>query len=367
MLEAGIIQVNLQPQTVNQCILAGVSTAIVPVFPNCYVVTLNGISDRNADHEYGRLIHWDEHPGAFSWMTARRQFLPGVALLVLEAQERLMAFLVECCKQILHDIPATLLTSDSYPIQPEPSPKSENDVNGYASLSVMPAEAPYRLPSNHDFSRISSLLSASTVAKENHLWSLREDPGYFHQTVLELQDHRQDDVVTEAYLGLEIFSEPSRQVRCLRDLQSKYQDDISPDRDLPVDYLDALLKFRFYLTQTAKGSLNMLKQKVVASPPFRAFFSRSPPDNPNSPFVSIQSKGLKMGQAEAQLLWLLRTLWEDDKDLFFLRMPLVVDELQRLIDTEQKAKEMISKHISGLIGDLAIIFECLRQPDTYQP
>ena len=187
--------------------------------------------------------------------------------------------------------------------------------------------------------------------------------------------HREDvfwtrvinEVATESYLELGVFHTLLQQAKCLRNLQLKYNDRISPDSDLPEDYLNALPKFRYYLNQTLKGPLNMLKVKVAASPPFRAFFVRSPPDSPSSSLVHIQSKGLKMGRVEAQLMWLLRTLLEDGKDLYFLRTTLVVDELQRLIDTEPKAKEMITEHINRIIGDLAIICESLRQLDMYQP
>ena len=68
-----------------------------------------------------------------------------------------MVFLTECCKQILHDIPTDSLISDSYPIQPEPPSKSENNVTRHTSLAVMAAERPYRLPSSLDISRIVSL------------------------------------------------------------------------------------------------------------------------------------------------------------------------------------------------------------------
>lgn len=374
--------------------LGMVTQAIVPIFLNCHVVILNGISDREEDHRYGQLIHWDDHPEAFSWMHNRRQFLPGEALLILEVQEHLMAFLVECCKQLLHDIPPSLLTSHSYPIQPEPPPKSENSVSGHASLAAMAAEAPYRPPSSLDISRIASLLSAATADKEDHIWSLREDPGYFHQHVLESSQHRQElindtrgrkhpifqphredifwhrvtgNIVSESYLGLEVFSELWQQAQRLHDLQLTHNRHISPDRDLPEEYVDALLKFRYYLHQAAKGPLGLLKVSVAASPPFRAFFVRLPPDDPDSPRISIQSKGLKMGPVEGQLMWLLRTLWEDGTDLFLARMPLIVDELQRLIDMEPKAKEMVTEYVGSVIGDLAIICECLRQLDTYQP
>lgn len=146
-----------------------VSQAIVPFFLNHHVVTLNGILDRKSDREYGKLVHWEDHPDAFTWMHTQQQFLPGSALIILEAQDRLMAFLIECCTQILHDIPVALLTSDSYPIQPEPPSKSENGVNGYASLSIMAQETPYSLPSHLPISRMASLLSAATVSRQDHM------------------------------------------------------------------------------------------------------------------------------------------------------------------------------------------------------
>jgi hypothetical protein len=48
-------------------------------------------------------------------------------------------------------------------------------------------------------------------------------------------------------------------------------------------------------------------------------------------------------------------------------MPLAMDELQRLIDTEPKANDMITEYVSSIIGDLTILSECLRQLDSYQP
>lgn len=367
---------------------------IVPLFLNCYVVILNGISDRKADREYGRLLNWDDHPDAFDWMNTQEQFLPGEALLVLEAQERLMAFLVECCTLILHDIPEELLASNSYPIQPQPPSKSENSVTGHDSLAVMAQELPYCLPSTLSMSRIASLLSAATISAQDHVWSLREDPGYFHQAVLEQREHRQElvidtlgkkhpifqphredvfwqriisEVISNSHIRLEYFSELLRQAQQLREMQVAVNPQLSPDKKPPEGYLDALLKFRYYLTQAAKGPLGMLKMNLIASLPFRPFFVRQPPENPNTPMIKCQSKGLQMGPVETHLLFLLQTLWEDGNNLFLLRMPLVVDELQRLIDKEPAAKNMITEFVGDVIGDLAIICECLKQIDNYQP
>lgn len=151
-----------------------------------------------------------------------------------------------------------------------------------------------------------------------------------------------------------MFTELSRQAQHLRDLQLKHRSQISTDKKLPEDYLDTLLKFRYFVTRTAKRPLNILKMNVAPSLPFRPFFVREPQDNPNSPMVQVQSKGLKMRPVEGQLLWVLQTLWEDGQDLFFLRMPLAVDELQRLLDKEQTANNMITEFVSSIIRDLTI-------------
>ncbi|KAH7124217.1 hypothetical protein EDB81DRAFT_812100 [Dactylonectria macrodidyma] len=372
--------------------LGKVSRAIVPIFLNEHIMVLNGA---DSAEEYGKLLAWEDHEDAFEWMHTRKQYIPGEGLVILQAQERLLGFLVECCQELLHDIPADIMTSDSFPIQPAPPMKSESESLGFESLAVMAAEAPYRLPAQLDLGRIESLLGARASAAEDHLWTLREDPSYFAQQLLETRDHRQEmmkdtlghphpttrrncdtilwarvigNVLTDAYLALELFSELHRQTRELQLLQQKYATTISPSKDLPKDYLLALLKFRYYLNQGAKGPLNLLKVVVVASPPMRKFYVREPSNDINSTKIAIKSKpGQKMTKVEGRLIWLLRTLWEDDKDLFFAGLSLVVDELERLLRAEQPAQELVSGYVMRVIGDISIIAQCLRQLNLYQP
>lgn len=282
--------------------LGKVTKAIVPYFLNQHTFILNGVSDSS---KYGRLLSWDDHPDAFEWMASRLQFLPGEGLLILEAQQKVMKFLVKCCKLILHDIPETTLTTDAYPRQPEPTLKSERDFLGFDSLSVMRIEAPYRAPANLSFARMETLLEATIAAKEDHIWALREDPGYFRDQIVRTSEHRKEqiedylggrhpvfqshrehrfwyhvisDVVSEAYLPLAAYYELLQQVRQLKTLHLKYATQIKPDRKLPDEYCNALLKFRHYLLQATKGPLGMLNSYVAASPPLRRFFVRKPPN-----------------------------------------------------------------------------------------
>jgi hypothetical protein len=369
-----------------------VTRNISPVFLNCYTMVMDGNGE---PHEYFKLMSWDDHPDAFMWLHTRKQYLPGEALAILESQERLLRFLVYCCKQILSGIPPEDLTGPSFPIQPEPSLKAEIESTGSESLAVMAAEAPYRPPAKLDFDRIESVLGARLAAAQDHVWVLREDPSYFLEELIEVKEHRQEllkdtlggihptlkstrqdkfwaricgTVAIEAYMQLESFAELHEQSQALRRLHDKYVSILSPMEDLPDELQNTLLRFRHYLNQTAKGLLAVLREGVAASPPWRSYFVRLPPSDPSSPMINVRNKrGANMDTIETQLLWLLRTLWEDNQDLFFIRLPLAVDELGRLLETEPRARDLLTARLAGTIGDLAIVSQCISQLDLFLP
>lgn len=370
--------------------LGKVTKALVPIYLNEHVMVVNGVSK---DSDYGKLVSWKSHPDAFDWMVTRKQLLPGEGILLLEAQQRLLGFLVQCCQTLLHDIPD--LTSDSTPVQPEPQLKSNQEITGFESLVVMTEEAPYRLPAKLDLRQIESLLAARVSVAEDHLWSLREDPGYFAEQLVEAREHRLEilkdtfgdthptvkrngehilwqrvigSVLTTAHIQLEVFSELHRQSQALRTLQAMHCTDISPSRDLPTDYLGALLRFRYFLDQAAKGPLNLLKENVVASPPMRAFFIRDQQIDFSSSKIAVRSKpGVKKNKVEERLIWLLQTLWEDGQTLLLAGLPLIVDERERLLRAEPRANSLVDSTIASIIGDLSIISQCRSQLDLYQP
>ncbi|KGO36367.1 hypothetical protein PEX1_018120 [Penicillium expansum] len=358
-----------------------------------HTMIINGLVE-NIEN-YGKLVAWSERPNASEWTTKKKQCIPGEGLLILEVQERLLTFLVQCCTELLHDIPESTLTSDSFLILPEPPFKPETDVSGFKSLGVMAAEAPYRVPAQLDLSLVESLLTAKGCVAEDHLWALREDPEFFSTTLHEAKDHHQEtlkdlngnnnpllsrdrsqllwadiigSVVSKAYLDLEVFSELSSQAKKLVSLQRQYADDISPSRDLPEDYLDALLQLRYYLNHAAAESLSSLKCAVVASPPLRKYFARLPPPDAHSTNISVVLKsGFKMGKMEERLIWLLGTLSENGPFLYVAGMSLIMDELERLLESDTKARDLLSPYVTKVVGDISIISQCLHQLNIYYP
>lgn len=111
-----------------------------------------------------------------------------------------------------------------------------------------------------------------------------------------------------------------------------------------------------------------MKHVFVASPPMRCFFVRQPPpDSTTSKMVVMSRPDVKISDIEVQVIWLLRTLWEDGRPLFLARLTTIVDELERLLQSEPEAKSLITARVASVIGDLSIIAQCLRQLELYQP
>lgn len=91
-----------------------VSNAVELIFLDNHTMIMDDLTENIED--YGKLVAWSENLDAFEWMTKQKQCIPGEGLLILEIQERLLTFLVQCCTQLLHDIPESTLTSDSFPV-----------------------------------------------------------------------------------------------------------------------------------------------------------------------------------------------------------------------------------------------------------
>lgn len=252
----------------------------------------------------------------------------------------------------------------------------------------MAVEAPYRVPAQLDFRLVESLLAAGASAAEDHLWALREDPGYFCRTLLETKEHsrlmlkdldgndhpllthcREESlwariirfIVTEAYFELENISGLSSQAKKLASLQRQYADDISPSKDLPEEYLGAMLQFNHNLERSIDAQLAKLRCAAAASLPLRRFFARVPPPSPDSKIVVVPKPGIDMDKVEQQLIWLLRTLWENGDELLLAGLPVVMDELERLIQSETHAQDLLSSYIITVVGKLSILSQCYNE------
>ncbi|ERS96721.1 hypothetical protein HMPREF1624_06930 [Sporothrix schenckii ATCC 58251] len=248
---------------------------------------LNG--DPNAptlDRNYGTLVSWDDNADADNWAVTRAQFIPGDGLVVLEAQERLLRFLIDCCALVLHEV--DMASVQDAPVLPEPVLKQEAEAAGFDSLAVMASEAPYRVPAKIDFNRIIALLAAWTSAAEDHIWSLREDPAYFASTLMEIKEHRLEmlpDMKGNVHPTLERFRQHILWERVIGVM-------IGSAYLMHESFAQLLAQPRLVqqLQQSCQGALQQFQVVVPASPPMRNLFWREPPPNKTTSHIAVQSR-----------------------------------------------------------------------------
>ncbi|OCL06401.1 hypothetical protein AOQ84DRAFT_411066 [Glonium stellatum] len=328
------------------------SCALVPAFLNEHVMMF---TRRHTPETYGELIAWDDHPEAFQWLRSQRGAHPGEGLSILSIRERLYGFLVGCCKTILHEISEDTLIDPNVSIQPETRSVSGNET-GLVLLATTAAEAPYRLPANLDLNRLESLIAAKLSAAEDHVWALREDPGYFAETLLDWKEHRQEclpdtldrkhpafsnslqerifwehvigNPIVSALVMVEMWGSTHEQIVTLQLLKEKYVDSVSSDKDLPEEYALAFYKLHHHLQQFSKGPIGALKAGL------------SHPHPTNTKIQVTKRTSIPKDQSRDELVWIFMTLFDE---------------------------QQLHLAVTNQISDLSVFSQCLYQIELYQP
>ncbi|XEV01755.1 hypothetical protein FSHL1_007042 [Fusarium sambucinum] len=123
--------------------------------------------------EYGKVLHWGHMSPQELMVYTGLQFFAGEGLLVLKAQVRILDFLVEFCRELLHEIPSEDLMSGAYPLQKEPSLKNGIDESKYSSaleaLNIAESQ-----PSVPETQIALSIFEAEISKMEDKIFSTRE-------------------------------------------------------------------------------------------------------------------------------------------------------------------------------------------------
>ncbi|KAI4180168.1 MAG: hypothetical protein L6R41_007417, partial [Letrouitia leprolyta] len=214
---------------------------------------------RKTGKTYGQMRSWVNDEEAHDLAACGVGLHVGEASLVLKLQDRLFSFLISCAEQILSDldnntppdldVAATLSSMESWPMQPIPSEPLE-------ALT----EAPYRAPGGFNLERMRALVFAKHVEVLEHLWYCREDPGYFHEQLLEYAEHQNEqlldtkgqshpdmdtppfwkrimtNVISNAYGDPHPWRLVKDQVALVSQLYEKHKARISPGKKLPHDF-----------------------------------------------------------------------------------------------------------------------------------
>lgn len=366
---------------------AKTSGKVMPGFINNHTMMFTG---HNTPETYGWLYNWDEHEDAFDWLSTYRGVNGGIGLQILVVQERVYRFLIRCCLHILQ-VSRESVMADNSPIGPELPVLSISDGPTH-SLADISAVTPYSVPAKLDLGRLRELIAAKRSAAEDHMWSLREDPGYFADTILEMKEHRQEllldihgrqhslvrphlskvfwnrvihKVILEANGHLEMWHILLSQIDQLISLRKKYEGMFKDEDPLPTELLEAFLDLDFSLGVFMNVPLTALKNIVVASPPMRGWFVRLPEENPGG-IQTTRKPNMNMDTTQKRLIWLFQILCEDGQRHLTGVLP-VLDLMERLVQNDPKSRNLFSAKVADTIADYSLFAECQRQIQLYQP
>jgi hypothetical protein len=133
---------------------------------------------------YGKVVKVSQLPRHIG---TTHSFHTQYGLLTLEIQQIIYSLLLKSVQKILHDInPADFKLA---PHAPMPAPLV-NPSGVWDSASKSALEADYRTPQEISLSSLSLLIDSRRLAANDHLCSLREDPGYFVEQLREWREHR---------------------------------------------------------------------------------------------------------------------------------------------------------------------------------
>ena len=343
---------------------------------------------RDSMDTYGELISWDEDPQAFRRCASGSELDVDGGMAVLNIQSRIYQFLLDCGLKIMGmDLESLRNSAAIAQDDPEPLPLS-SPAPGANVLATIAAEASYRLPNQIDLSRLKSLIAAKLTAAENHIRTLREDPAYFAEAVLEVKEHmvhqiHNEDLITSPSLResgggalRRLFHFSFTEVVFWNDIHKRLErlGDLCPERYAHVKYEEALspdtlfefLLLSLVLERFGKAQLNELHRRACSSPLLRGLFDSRPPGDGSEAVIRSKDKANPQSSQQRfmRALFLLRTAQGPKKNIPDY---LVTDEMERRAENDPETQKLLSPFVRATLSGLSLAVECRRQLNLYLP
>lgn len=347
------------------------------------------LSGQSSIESYGKLLDWSSDKEAEGLLLIGIGDQPGEGLITLEIQDRILHFLIDCAETILHDFtPLSVMPTSSSNILPSPISLNSSD---WPSVAAAVAEASYRIPSEFDFSRLQRLVIAKRQEAEHHIWSLREDPGYFQDFVYNCSEHRPEQIlsingkkhpdlgkpafwertldwiVTDAYSSLIMWDLAEKELVRLAQLRDSYGSRITPNQRMPVDYERALCYFRELIQRMRYASLATFQQGISSSPQLRHYYVYKPLADGNMAIYPIEPENRR----HDYFLWFIER-FRIDEQMQLYGLSDLLDEFERLTRSKTiiigaPQNKLISSWIAAALSGLAVVSEIERQLEFHQP
>lgn len=222
---------------------------------------------------------------------------------------------------------------------------------------------------------------------------MREDPSYFSHVMLDHKEHCEElipginghldqilkgrsrlrfwnrviaKVVTSAHLDLMSWGAVHGMVTELIDMKRQYKHRIVPFTELGDSYLERLKVLYQSLEIHSTLCIQNLRVGLPASEPLRQYFVREVQGTGTSG-MRIRAVPLsECDRSSGRLLWLWMSLIQPDQ-VSLMGLHNLLDELERHIRADPKAKQLVTSRISNWIFDLAIAAEFMHKINHYFP
>ena len=380
------------------CLFGFAAHALPRVSVNRHLMVFDDLKNPEA---YGKIVGWEDDPEILTFVKSRQCLLPGAGFCVLDLQEGLLSFLLNCCQMILHDIPKDKI---AWSVSAQHGPilvPSVSDQLERPSLATIAAEAPYTVRSTLDIERLLSIVTAKLSAAEDHIWALREDPGFFAETIqchaehrvelLEIMDEKGklhppvledprlagksrttslervvEAVVHRAVGDIETWKELARSINELLMMRNKYEDVLKLGKNLPEDYSFAFHRLEHHLLEYAHAKTTYSTFAFYTSSPLRHYCFRQWQGETHVVGVNRLRATKKDSRLKMELAWMFKVIASD-------RLPnvailnTIINELGRRMESDSEVKNLISGHVADLLSDLSVLLLCVRQIQLCHP
>jgi hypothetical protein len=218
---------------------------------------------------YGYIKVWDNSKDARQSTSKGQGLHPAHDLQVVRFQRLIYTFQQRCCHLLVGDIlehEKVNLDLNSIPQQRSALPQSTINYASRAKTSLL---APFFPPAQFNFKRLRTVITSKIGERNDHIWTLREDPSYFGDVSEDQKNHARAEFVTFAagrptpavrkqrnILNLQMIHKLVLQphyslfhwreyLRLLDSLETvvlHYNFDFAIDQPLPVDYHENILR-----------------------------------------------------------------------------------------------------------------------------
>jgi hypothetical protein len=325
---------------------------------------------------YGRLVSWNDDPSIRSGLTNNNlATTPGLALHILYSQVLILEFLNKVSAEFFAHFK-----------QIEP-------------LHDIIESAFYLPPIIPDLRRLEILVAGKRAAAEDHVWALRDDPGYFQAMTWDYYTHQPhhlrdvagnpcrlpkihgheewimqsglEGIVADSVLAFEYWSTLYERVNSTQKLYQSLAGQFQNERDLPRQLHTALVDTYHYLLLGGKYLMeDVIKDSFYCAYQSRTYARRNPTKNDPLGFEdlilldSTPKEDRKTLKSVCDKLSIELSLQNDKDPSTYVLTYMGI--LQRLIDRDPNYV-IISPFCVRYIGGLLTVLHAIHQLDQFLP